>query len=95
MTEYEIGRCTSMALTEVRTVLKRAESALEAIPREGSRYYDELVIQGDVYDIYGKDPDRQAISPHPERDEMIAALEQCVRLLERWRRTGRPLRGQR
>jgi hypothetical protein len=47
MTNYDIGRLTSGPLTEVRTVLSRAETALAALDRDRSEYgtmYEELEI---------------------------------------------------
>lgn len=61
------GRETSRALTEVRTVLSRAETARAYL--EGTRCRD--LDQG----------------------AMVTALDEVVRLLARWRRTGRPRRG--
>lgn len=68
------GRDTSPALTEARTVRKRALSALDRL--------DWL----DHY--YGKDPDR-ADKIDPDTEEIRAALRQVVDLLEPWKRTGR------
>lgn len=68
------GRDTSDELTEVRTVLSRAESALHrfAFLRSAREQW------GGLYPV--TDPDEQ---------EMEAALNEVVSLLDRWRRTGR------
>ena len=78
------GRETSNALTEVRTVLSRAETALDYIvhgPTEGHTEYDE----NHHYVGFHREFD-------PDHEEMEEALRQCVMLLSRWRRTGRPKR---
>lgn len=76
------GRETSNALVAVRTVLSRAETALQEIER------------GEHYDAGGwivRDSDGAWIEWHDEDyDEMRAALEHVVESLEWWRRTGRP-----
>jgi hypothetical protein len=69
LTMSDRGRDTSIELSEVRTVLSRAEHALWVV--EGTRPYA------------GRDPD----SP-----EITAALQEVIGLLDRWRRTGRPLK---
>lgn len=83
-------RKTSCALTEVRTVVSRAETALEAIrdlPQQRERLRDSATrVTGKsgeamrsltgFYAQYAEDADEP---------EMIAALEQVVALLERWR----------
>ncbi len=90
MVDYEIGRCTSVALTEVRTVLHRAKTALLHIPT-GDSVNNELIVRGEIHARHLDKP-REVVRPHPELDEMIVALEQVVSLLERWRRTGQPKR---
>lgn len=68
----EVGRRTSDELTEARTVLSRAESALERL--EHVRQY------GQVRD--------------PEHGVIRIKLEDVVRALEPYRRTGRPRKAQ-
>lgn len=69
------GRDTSPELTEVRTVLSRAESALDRLAyvqwqqRAGSTFYPTL---------------------DPDHDRMRDALAAVVEQLDEWRRTGRP-----
>lgn len=96
MTDYEIGRCTSRPLTEVRTVLSRAETALQ----HWSSFDALVVVEGEYVGHYSGRDDvddygyigRVAITPHPDVDEMREALEKVVELLSPWRRTGRPKR---
>lgn len=67
---------TGVALTEVRTVLSRAETALATLtagPSEGTYDYDTR-----EYNRY----------PDPDQDDMEEALRQVVVLLSRWRRRG-------
>lgn len=96
MTEYDMGRAASHALTSVRTVLSHAETALQ--------YWSNaqpLEIQPGKFIGYrhepqnGYDPEtgylgRELVRPHPELAEMREALEEIVAKLDRWRRTGRP-----
>jgi len=67
------GRDTSDALTEVRTVHKRAKSALDRLDHldeyRGTYYSDDRI--------------------DPDTPEIRAALEKVVELLEPWKRTGR------
>jgi len=65
-----------MALVEVRTVLARAETALEYIER--CRAQDGQVSSWN-HEVYHADRDA---------DEMIAELSDVVRRLDKWRRTG-------
>jgi hypothetical protein len=76
MTRRGRGRDTSYALTEVRTVWKRAKSALDRLD-----HLDEYL--GTYYSDDEIDPDTP---------EIRAALEQVVELLEPWKRTGRKSR---
>lgn len=64
--KYPRGTDTSYALTEVRTVLSRAETAASRI--ESARRWN---------------------TTDPEGNEMISALAEVVKILDRWRRTGR------
>ena len=82
------GRETSDALVEVRTVLSRAETALQEIERgDFARGEDGRIV---------RDTDGLPLRVHDEDyDEMRAALEHVVESLEWWRRTGRPPRRRR
>lgn len=72
----ERGRDVSVELTEIRTVLSRAESAIQRI---SARDQDWMVRSG-----------RQKIDQ--DRDDMLIALEAVVMKLNRWARTGRPIK---
>lgn len=81
MTEHPRGRDTSRALTEVRAVLGRAQTALyklTACPTEAE--WSDTIRDVHRYD----DPDADAI-----RDDLRVVVER----LNRWRRTGRPTKG--
>ena len=83
------GRDTGIALSEVRTVLGRARTAL------GVLEYDERGTEWDTT----RDERGFLVSERkykdPDHDAMVAALRQTVAALERWERTGRPLKGKR
>lgn len=91
MSTYERGRDTSTELTEVRTVLSRAENALETVERR--------MIRGDYRTDWGHGyncEDKQACEDEahwhrvdPDADDMAEALAKVISLLDRWRRTGR------
>lgn len=75
--QYPRGRETSNALVEVRTVLSRAETALETLqgyPADRERWAD---VPG-------------FLQPDPDEERMIGALIEVRNLLDKWRRTGRP-----
>lgn len=88
---YPRGRDTSSELVEVRCVLSRAEGALAGLAYDGA---GTMVYSGwdPVTKSHPLRPWEAAVDP--ERGEMKAALAEVVRLLERWRRTGRPLKKQ-
>lgn len=71
------GRDVSQELTEVRTVLSRAESAVKSILR--MREHPFTYPDGRYGGNRGYDPDGQ---------EMIDRLKQVIELLEPWRKTG-------
>ncbi|MFH8295110.1 hypothetical protein [Streptomyces sp. NPDC018059] len=77
------GRESSGALTEVRTVLSRAESALRDGPTE-YLYTDDG--RGLLHDEHGE----WATAYDPDHDQIQQALATVVALLEPWRSTGRP-----
>ena len=91
--EIDLGRETSTLLTEVRTVLSRAETALYGYGADRSWISAKaaLLIEGEKghreNGHYIVDSPAVRI-PHPDRDEIQAALEQVVELLSPWRRTG-------
>jgi hypothetical protein len=85
------GRDTSPELTEVRTVLSRAEDARLTLwhyqtgqLKHGGRWVPGF--NDDLPRLVDPDP------PDPEIAEMIEALDQAITLLDRWRRTGRARR---
>jgi hypothetical protein len=72
------GNDVSEELTEVRTVLKRAETALQNI-RDARA--------GATSRAWSRYP--QPFNHDPDTDEMILVLEQAVQGLAKWRKTGR------
>ena len=78
--EYDPTTSVSTQLTEVRTVLSRARTALELIERNPdwnyhSEYVDRVWVRHTV--------------PHPEVDDMIKSLRDTVVSLSRWERKGK------
>lgn len=97
-TPIDLGRMQSTLLTEVRTVLSRAETAL------GSGQWIQEAELHIKPGVFRRLPDateppfcahvgRESI-PHPEREEILQALEKVVELLAPWRKTGTPLNRQ-
>jgi hypothetical protein len=103
MTDIDLGRVTSNPLTEVRTVLSRAESALSVL-RHAKNDPDLRWSGGYLWKLDGvwdgaypwrkTDEELEEIPRivHPDLDEMIASLEGVVASLKKWERTGRPRR---
>lgn len=83
------GHEVTNALTEVRTVLSRAETALAILDRGPSEWRQVGFEEPNAADyrapIHVREPD-------PDQDEMAEALREVVVLLARWRRTGGPLK---
>lgn len=77
------GRETSNALTEIRTVLSRAENARTTLVRFGGSEWP--AVDGRIVYSAGRVKD-------PDHDEMVAALDDVIARLDGWRRTGRPLK---
>ncbi|MER0443140.1 hypothetical protein ABR738_00865 [Streptomyces sp. Edi4] len=77
------GRESSAALTEARTVLSRAESALRNGPTE-HLYTDDG--RGLLHDEHGE----WATAYDPDHEQIQQALASVVALLAPWRSTGRP-----
>jgi hypothetical protein len=86
-------RRTSVALVELRTVASRAETAcgrIKGLPqqREQSRAFGRQIqarnpeAAAHYIGLTGPSAD---LAYDPEEPEMIAALEQVLALLERWR----------
>jgi hypothetical protein len=83
------GRDVSSELTEVRTVLSRAENARRTL----WRYQAGELSYGGRYD-FSVQPARyvpyvRAEAQDPDLQEMIDALDDVIYRPERWRRTGR------
>jgi hypothetical protein len=83
MTTADRGRDATKALTEVRTVLSRAETARKRLdwPTEWHRL--DPPVLGRTIDF-----DRAKFED-PDAAEMRAALDQVIDLLSRWRKTGK------
>lgn len=75
------GRDVSAPLTEVRTVLSRAENALANLRDYASDPEPDALVSH-----YGEGYRKS----DPDMDEMVAALAEVVSTLSRWRKTGRP-----
>lgn len=69
------SRETSGPLTEVRTVLNRARTAIKGVK------YDQDRAISDDWKPRGYEPD-------PDAQEMLRALNEVVRLLSPWQRAG-------
>jgi hypothetical protein len=78
--QYPRGHDVSQELTEVRTVLSRAESALERIKNCRA---NPTVLDARYGGNSGYDPDGQ---------EMMDDLERVIYFLDRWRKTGKTKR---
>lgn len=77
------GREATRALTEVRTVLSRAETARKVL--EGPTEYHRSDGPGGIDLERGRYED-------PDAADMRAALDQVIELLSRWRKTGKATR---
>lgn len=80
------GRDVSEELSEVRTVLGRAESALSSL-----RGYRAMETAHKYY-VTEEGWGATRVVPYehdPDTDEMIERLDEVVTLLSPWRRTGR------
>lgn len=91
---YQRGNETSRALTEVRTVLSRAETGLRTLEAERARDGDPLPdwqLESRWREAY--DPHGDGVF-HADRDieDMIDALSETVKRLDMYRRTGKTRR---
>lgn len=77
------GRDASRALTEIRTVLSRAQTARQLLDRPTE--YQLHTAPRDSRDIDFSLPQVE----DPDADAMRDALDQAIELLSRWQRTGR------
>lgn len=77
------GAEKSYALTEVRTVLSRAETAIKLLESGPTEWrYDVEWIDGERHS-------ERITEYDPDHKDMIFALRAVVAQLERWRRTGK------
>lgn len=86
------GRETSNSLTEVRTVLARAKTALHTLKTHGAESWRDpnVTWDRDKHETWSEFIDRAYINYYDEdRDEMIDALTAAVEALSWWERTGR------
>jgi hypothetical protein len=88
--ETEVGRQTSEELSEIRTVLSRAEDARKTL----IRYRDGHHMRAGHWEYDGPGGRGRYVGgttePDPDVQEMIDALGDAIDKLDRWRRTGRP-----
>lgn len=80
---YDPHRTVSAALTEVRTLLRRAQTAIRLIED------DPLIRVTEGEWDYSVQPARYVppeTIPHPDADEMIEVLKETVEKLKRWER---------
>lgn len=97
MSEYKRGNETSAELTEVRTVLSRAETALVTLERfrqrEGTPAPEWMIAS---YEQSGNRDERidddGCWTADADLADMIDALSETVRRLDRYRRTGKTRR---
>lgn len=85
------GRDTSDELVEVRTVLSRAENARATILRWIENETDHHYRRGGSWDYGATPPVLVGATYDADQDarEMVAALDDVIERLARWRRTGR------
>ncbi|MFF4205537.1 hypothetical protein ACFYZ8_33365 [Streptomyces sp. NPDC001668] len=81
------GTDASRALTEVRTVLSRARTARAALDRPTEHQYGE-----DGRPLHDPVTNEWVVLNDPDAQEMRAALDTVIAVLERWDRTGRTRR---
>lgn len=93
------GRDTGRALTEIRTVRSRAETALSDIQFNGEGTPGKYVETGEVH-IGPKGQEYRPVEfvqtgpPRfdPDREEMVAALQAFIDATEKWKKTGKATR---
>lgn len=91
--EYKRGRETTAALTEIRTVLSRAETALAFLDREKAHVGNKLNEWELKHPDTWPHDDDGCLLGDPDLDAMREALGETVRQLDQWRRTGKTLNG--
>lgn len=83
------GRDVSDELTEVRTVLSRAESGLDRINWCENRRGEEQIVRWDFPEgVSGGVPVYEPYEPDQDNADMALALQDVVKILERWRKHG-------
>lgn len=87
---YDPNRTVSAQLTEIRTVLSRARTALEVVDTS-----PDIITRQGVWqrreDGRGAEYVGRETAPHPEHADMVAALRRTVVELARWERLpGKP-----
>ncbi len=99
--DIDLGREVSNLLSEVRTVLSRARTALLGYDAVAQEWDDQWMSKARLVTTQGRfwwlpegDPNRidEVSIPHPDAAEIQAAMEKVVELLSPWDRTGRPLK---
>jgi len=88
MPDYDIGRLASPELTEVRTVLSRAETALDALRDHPWRRSILHIEPCCAPSVWSSDHPACTTIPHPDIAEMRDALQTTINLLRKWERTG-------
>lgn len=83
--DHPRGRESGEALTEIRTVLSRAESALRAIGPPGHETERTGRKTGAGMSYRDREAGRHE---DPDADRMRAALQRVIDELEPWRKTG-------
>lgn len=82
----------SNALTEVRSILTRAETAMDNLVRDSYRGNYSTPVYGYVAGSWrhtGEYRQPTGREPDPDTEAMYYALERVVRDLSRWRRAGK------
>lgn len=87
--EGEIGRAVSNVLTEVRTVLSRAESALRTIRRNPGWYLEMRESHWDKQSGQLVVDSPALVTEHPGIKEIIPALEDVIERLSPFEKTGK------
>jgi hypothetical protein len=83
---YDPHRAGESLLAEVRTVLSRAETALETIaPADGGPLL--RIVRHGYWDFTGPKPVyvEAETEPHPDGEAIVAALRATIAALEPWR----------
>jgi hypothetical protein len=93
MIEYDPHRTVSFALSEIRTVGRRAATALRSLENSDITNQVTWTVEGARWerDEDGKPRFVNSVdAPHPDTEEIITALRRITELTKPWRRIGRP-----